>query len=100
MKQCECGSLAINHHLHGRDGTDEDLCDVCYWRKRATGGKNMAMSYDEWKTASPYDDEAEEIDWVKVAEKYLEKPDNYSKATATGIIEELLIIIAEYRHGG
>lgn len=35
MKQCKCGSWAINHHLHGRDGTDDDLCDVCYWRKRA-----------------------------------------------------------------
>lgn len=30
-----CGSHAINHHLHGRDGSDGDLCDVCYWRKRA-----------------------------------------------------------------
>lgn len=37
MKQaCErCGSYAINHHCHGRDGSDQDLCDVCYWRKRA-----------------------------------------------------------------
>jgi hypothetical protein len=32
----ECGSQAINHQLHGRDGTDDDLCDVCYWRKRAS----------------------------------------------------------------
>ena len=31
----ECGSHAINHTQHGRDGTDADLCDVCYWRKRA-----------------------------------------------------------------
>jgi hypothetical protein len=30
-----CGSFAINHHCHGRDGTDKDLCDVCFWRKRA-----------------------------------------------------------------
>lgn len=30
-----CGSAAINHHRHGRDGSDPDLCDVCYWRKRA-----------------------------------------------------------------
>jgi hypothetical protein len=30
-----CGSYAINHHCHGRDGSDPDLCDVCYWRKRA-----------------------------------------------------------------
>jgi len=30
-----CRSHAINHHRHGRDGSDPDLCDVCYWRKRA-----------------------------------------------------------------
>lgn len=30
-----CGSAAINHHLHGRDGSDPDLCDVCFWRNRA-----------------------------------------------------------------
>lgn len=34
MKCKKCGSYAINHHLHGRDGTDRDLCDVCYWKKR------------------------------------------------------------------
>ena len=31
----ECGSFAINHQCHGRDGADGHLCDVCYWRKRA-----------------------------------------------------------------
>ena len=37
MNKCtECGSYAINHHCHGRDGSDPELCDVCYWRKRAT----------------------------------------------------------------
>lgn len=30
-----CGSFAINHNCHGRDGSDGELCDVCYWRKRA-----------------------------------------------------------------
>ena len=35
MKQCKCGSFAINHTCHGRNGSDGDLCDVCYWRKRA-----------------------------------------------------------------
>lgn len=36
MKNCNrCGSWAINHNAHGRDGSDADLCDVCYWRKRA-----------------------------------------------------------------
>jgi len=36
MSGCKkCGSYAINEHLHGRDGSDSDLCDVCYWRKRS-----------------------------------------------------------------
>lgn len=38
MAKCKtpgCGSYAINHHSHGRDGSDGDLCDVCYWRSRA-----------------------------------------------------------------
>ena len=31
-----CGSYAINPGHHGRtEGVDLDLCDVCYWRKRA-----------------------------------------------------------------
>lgn len=35
-KKCECGSYAINETQHGRKiGTDSNLCDVCYWRKRA-----------------------------------------------------------------
>jgi len=39
-----CYSHAINHHCHGRDGSDKDLCDVCFWRKRAeaaTGAKAL-----------------------------------------------------------
>ena len=36
MNKCKCGSYAINENLHGRDKVkDLDLCDVCYWRKRA-----------------------------------------------------------------
>lgn len=34
MTKCKCGSYAINHHLHGRDGSEPDLCDVCYWREK------------------------------------------------------------------
>ena len=31
-----CGSYAINDTKYGREkGVDLDLCDVCYWRKRA-----------------------------------------------------------------
>lgn len=37
MEKCKiCGSFAINPFHHGRDlKLDLDLCDVCYWRKRA-----------------------------------------------------------------
>ena len=34
-KQCPCGSFAINPSMHGRDASNNDLCDVCYWRTRA-----------------------------------------------------------------
>jgi hypothetical protein len=34
-KPCKCGSYAINLHRHGRDLTDTESCDVCYWRHRA-----------------------------------------------------------------
>ena len=36
MKCKRCYSFAINPHCHGREaGVDLDVCDVCYWRKRA-----------------------------------------------------------------
>ena len=50
MKSCEeCGSYAINHHCHGRDGSDGDLCDVCYWRKRAGGFEVKAVTMEKKK---------------------------------------------------
>jgi len=52
MDKCKCGSFAINPHLHGRDATDLDLCDVCYWRKRASSVQKQAMrekmQFSEW----------------------------------------------------
>lgn len=30
----KCQSYAINPHLHGRDDTHKDLCDVCFWRAK------------------------------------------------------------------
>ena len=43
MTKCKvCGSQAINHNCHGRDGSDGDLCDVCYWRKRAVDLDKLA----------------------------------------------------------
>jgi hypothetical protein len=47
MKQCKCGSYAINHNCHDRDGSDGDLCDVCYWKKRANEYKQQADSLKE-----------------------------------------------------
>ena len=38
-----CGSLAINHHAHGRDGSEKKLCDVCYWRTKAQQQKLEAI---------------------------------------------------------
>lgn len=43
MKCKRCGSYAINPNRHGRTGknsgdvyyADLNLCDVCFWRKRA-----------------------------------------------------------------
>lgn len=42
MQLCNrCGSYAINPSCHGRDQSDLNLCDVCYWRKRAESGQNL-----------------------------------------------------------
>lgn len=47
MKSCKrCGSHAINPHRHGRDNTDLDLCDVCYWRTRAEAAFNAGMELE------------------------------------------------------
>jgi len=49
MSKCKrCGSYAINHHSHGRDGNDPDLCDVCYWRKRAEVSHDALQQIIEW----------------------------------------------------
>ncbi len=45
MKQCiRCGSFAINPTMHGRTPSESlDLCDVCYWRKRAEDGRKLVV---------------------------------------------------------
>jgi len=55
IDRCKCGSYAINPHLHGRKkGVDLDLCDVCYWRKRAEAkvtkedNEKMFGAYRKW----------------------------------------------------
>ena len=52
MTKCtECGSYAINHHCHGRDGSDPELCDVCYWRKRASELEQARRTSEYWKAS-------------------------------------------------
>lgn len=45
MKCINCGSFAINEHLHGRIKGTPDLCDVCYWRKRAEELESLGTVY-------------------------------------------------------
>ena len=50
MSRCACGSFAINPQSHGRlPGVDLDLCDVCYWRKRAEVGARAEKALKQWK---------------------------------------------------
>jgi hypothetical protein len=52
MKQCtQCGSYAINPRLYDRDGTDNDLCDVCYWKKRAQPSHDVLVTIEALRTA-------------------------------------------------
>lgn len=56
QKCIKCGSYAINVNHHGRKpNTDTDLCDVCYWRKRADGFEDFTEKinyYDKIKNMS------------------------------------------------
>ena len=47
MSCSRCGSWAINHGHHGRDGSDPELCDVCYWRKRTEAKDAELAGYIE-----------------------------------------------------
>jgi len=47
MSCATCDSFAINHGLHGRDGADDDLCDVCYWRKRTKAAVERIKEMNE-----------------------------------------------------
>jgi hypothetical protein len=67
--QCNrCRSYAINHSQHGRDGSDADLCDVCYWRKRAELMRAVLEAV-EWIGLPAY------CPWCQTAKKYGHRPD-------------------------
>jgi hypothetical protein len=47
MNQCkECGSYAINIGHYGRDGSDLDLCDTHYWKKRAKEAQALLKQWE------------------------------------------------------
>ena len=57
MKCKSCGSFAINSHLYGRESdVDLNLCDVCYWRKRATDERERCARLVEQYTGA-WDDQ-------------------------------------------
>jgi hypothetical protein len=41
--------MAINHHIHGRDGTRPDLCDVCFWIDKYESMK-CCGNCNEWQS--------------------------------------------------
>ena len=63
MHKCACGSYAINPSQHGREeGVDLDLCDVCYWRKRAELIQPLIPEgFDYWDEDPEYPPE----DWYR-----------------------------------
>ena len=64
MNKCtECGSYAINHHCHGRDGSDPELCDVCYWRVRATDYAALEAECERLREALGYCSEVMKDPW-------------------------------------
>lgn len=51
---CSCGSAAINMRMHSRQPmVDLDLCDVCYWRKRAECPDYVGRDWSEFVSSSP-----------------------------------------------
>lgn len=41
MNQCtECGSMAINLNMDGRDYSNPHLCDVCHWRAKVSAAQD------------------------------------------------------------
>lgn len=84
--QCKnCCSYAINPGKHGRDATsDLDLCDICYWRKRAEAtqmkfSKCYAYRVDRasgkrWYVAQLPGDGGVDWGWTTKVKDTLDKP--------------------------
>ena len=72
MNQCKCGSYAINHNAHGRDGSDPDLCDVCYWRKKYDHNAQLLEQINNAKTSQYLSDADMLTDIKKIASRAIE----------------------------
>ena len=82
MRCIKCGSYAINHHLHGRDGSRPDLCDVCFWRDKLESNLEAAnerirrlercldLAWGLIANAGQGCWEREHPDWKKAAEQW------------------------------
>jgi hypothetical protein len=73
MKQCKrCNSQAINPHTHGRQkDVDLNLCDVCYWRKRAEVQSDTLLQNALVVAATAYCVAIEHEESPTVQQKYL-----------------------------
>ena len=83
----ECGSFAINHQCHGRDGSDGHLCDVCYWRKRAEVKQANATLI----AAAPELLAALEavIEWYDMEADHSIEPDFYKRMASCQVSEDM-----------
>lgn len=78
MTECKrCKSFAINPDMHGRDNTDLDLCDVCYWRKRAEDLK--CTNTCEWEYCKD-DNKMRRHHYLKCETEYFQAVENGLKA--------------------
>ena len=63
-----CRSYAINPRLHGRDDTDLDLCDVCYWRARAESNDTLRAQLEAAEArAEAAEADADRYRWLRDA---------------------------------
>lgn len=85
IKKCKvCGSFAINHHLHGRDGSDDELCDVCFWVKRAKSHDELVQMNQELLAALE-----SVIEWYDMEADHSIEPDFYKRVAACQVSEDM-----------
>lgn len=89
MNECtKCGSMAINPSHHGREkNVDLDLCDVCYWQKRAENYQDLLK-----KSLAALIEAKEDIQcWGAYAGEYFQEKHDLKGSVNqfNGLIEEI-----------